>query len=135
MNDSFGGTIMIYIIIFFLGIYIVFIALTLRYAQSFQLKNKVIEWIEQYDGDFKDLKGSSGEITKYLKDNDILPSNLKISVIDIGNNLDKKCYYRVSTFIDWKWPFFGISGQWDIHGETKNVKNCEAPAQKDFDYN
>ena len=54
MKDTFGGTIMIYILIFFLGIYIVFIALTLRYAQSFKLKNKTIELIEEATGEQND---------------------------------------------------------------------------------
>lgn len=134
MKDSFGGSIMIYIIIFFLGIYIVFIALTLRYAQSFKVKNKVIDWIEQYDGDFKDLKGDRGLITTYLKQNSIVPDKLNISVVKNGD-VNDTCYYVVSTYIDWEWPFLGIEGIWDIHGETKNVENCEVPAQSEFNYN
>lgn len=124
MKDSFGGSIMIYIIIFFLGIYIVFIALTLRYAQSFKLKNKVIDLIEQYNGDvFKD--DFTNELTAYLKLNSIVPDKLDISVVK-NNDVKDTCYYVVSTYIDWEWPFLGIEGVWDIHGETKKVSTCPA---------
>jgi hypothetical protein len=126
MKDSFGGSIMIYIIIFFLGIYIVFIALTLRYAQSFKVKNKVIDWIEQYNGDFNRLKGDNGVITTYLKQNSIVPDKLNISVVKNGDVKDT-CYYVVSTYIDWEWPFLGIEGEWVIRGETKNVSTCKYP--------
>ena len=95
MKDSFGGSIMIYIIIFFLGIYIVFIALTLRYAQAFKLKNKTIDLIEQYDGninsDFED------ELTEYFQKNKGLdPTSLKIR-FDLGME-DGKSKTRSKTF-------------------------------------
>ena len=124
MKDSFGGTVMIYIIIFFLGIYIVFIALTLRYAQSFKLKNKVVDWIEQYNGDFTDLEGSDGLITQYLQKNSINPGVLDISKVD-NKDIKNSCYYVVTSSIEWEWPFFGISGSWGIKGETKNVDGCK----------
>lgn len=129
MKDTFGGTIMIYILIFFLGIYIVFIALTLRYAQSFKLKNKTIELIEQYNGEvnsnsFEDALSYYFEQNKGLK-----PKNLDVYIV---NNDDKRktCYYEVHSYIDWKWPFLGIEGTWDIHGETKNVDNCPSESGK-----
>ena len=100
MKDTFGGTIMIYILIFFLGIYIVFIALTLRYAQSFKLKNKGLK-----------------------------PNSLLIMAVK-NNDLKDTCYYEVHSYIDWKWPFLGIEGTWDIHGETKNVDNCPSESGK-----
>lgn len=132
MKDTFGGTIMIYILIFFLGIYIVFIALTLRYAQSFKLKNKVVDWIEQYNGDFSSLEGSDGIITNYLKGNSLNPGVLYIDKVD-NKDLKNTCYYVVTSYINWEWPFFGISGSWDIKGETKNVENCNKNSY-DFSY-
>lgn len=122
MKDSFGGSIMIYIIIFFLGIYIVFIALTLRYAQSFKLKNKTIDLIEQYNGD---INGDfEDELTDYFQKNrGLKPTNLQIFIVK-NNDLKNTCYYRVNTYIDWEWPFLGIEGTWDIHGETKKVGVC-----------
>ena len=122
MKDTFGGTIMIYILIFFLGIYIVFIALTLRYAQSFKLKNNVIDWIEQYNGNIN--SDFENELTTYFENNKGLkPTDLEIYIVKNGDVRDT-CFYEVHSYIDWEWPFLGIEGTWDIHGETKNVEIC-----------
>lgn len=136
MKDSFGGTIMIYIFIFFLGIYIVFIALTLRYAQSFRVKNKLIDVIEEKDG-ISDISSFKSEVVPYLKSQNIDPTNdtVKIDVISIKDvNVKEKCYYSVSSSIKWNWPFLGIEGKWIIKGETKNVKNCDPIEIKLTDY-
>lgn len=133
MKDSFGGSIMIYIIIFFLGIYIVFIALTLRYAQSFRVKNKIIDLIEEHDGFTTEANDS---IEDYLISTNIKPTAIGINIVNNGD-LKNTCYYVVTSFIDWEWPFLGISGQWDIHGETKNVNTCNYPNGKvslEFDF-
>lgn len=122
MKDSFGGSIMIYIIILFLGIYIVFIALTLRYAQSFKVKNRIIDWIEQYDGDIDTLNNNE-DVSDYFTKNGFLPNKYSISMVN-NNDLKNTCYYVVNTYIDWEWPFLDIEGTWDIHGETKSVSNC-----------
>ena len=113
---------MIYIIIFFLGIYIVFIALTLRYAQSFKFKNKTIELIEQYNGEVN--SNFNGELKDYFKKNKGLKPNSLLIMAVKNNDLKDTCYYEVHSYIDWEWPFLGIEGTWDIHGETKNVDNC-----------
>ena len=126
MKDSFGGTIMIYIFIFFLGLYIVFIALTLRYAQSFRVKNKLIDVIEEHDG-ISDVDLFKSEVVPYLKSQNINPTDdtVKIDIVSIQEiNVLEKCYYTVSSSIKWTWPFLGIEGRWVIKGETKNVKNC-----------
>lgn len=122
MKDSFGGSIMIYIIILFLGIYIVFIALTLRYAQSFKVKNKIIDWIEQYDGDIAKLNDTM-DVSEYFTKNGFIPNQYSIRMVK-NNDLKNTCYYVVNTYIDWEWPFLDIKGTWDIHGETKAVSNC-----------
>ena len=124
---------MIYILIFFLGIYIVFIALTLRYAQSFKLKNKVVDWIEQHDGDITKIEPL---LTDYLIKTQIDPKTLKIEFFDNGD-VQNSCYYGVTTLIHWDWPFFGIEGDWDIYGETKKVYTCnynpgDVPLEIDF---
>lgn len=122
MKDSFGGTIMIYILILFLGIYVVFIALTLRYAQSFRVKNKIIDVIEMYDGDKNNVEN---DLKDYFNNNrNITPNSIRIN--KIGNNdIKNTCYYVVSSYINWEWPFFNIGGQWRIKGETKSVSKCD----------
>ena len=125
MKDSFGGTILIYVVIFFLGIYIVLIALTLRYSQAFKTKNKIIDVIEQYDGikSSRDDDPVNVEIVNHLRSANVTPRDVNIELIS-NHDLRNTCYYKISSNIEWSWPFFGYSGVWTISGETKNVKNC-----------
>lgn len=126
MKDTFGGTIMIYILIFFLGLYIVFIALALRFAQSFRIKNKLIDTIEEHDG-VADVTLFKAEIIDYLENINVTPEGIKIEVVPINDiNVQEKCYYSVESYVYWRWPFLNVEGRWVIKGETKNVKNCNA---------
>lgn len=124
MKDTFGGTIMIYLLMFFLSLYIVFIALALRFAQSFRVKNKLIDSIEANNG-VSDVILFKDEILPYLEKLSVTPAGVDIAVIPIEEiNVPEKCYYTVKSFVSWKWPFLNVEGKWVIKGETKNVINC-----------
>ena len=119
---------MIYIFIFFLGIYIVLIGLTLRYAQAFKTKNKIIDIIEQYDGLVYDDDGSSpvlDAIVDQLLVVNLTPDDIEISLNNNDGDRRKTCYYKVTSFITWEGPFLGLEGKWKITGESKNVKKCQ----------
>lgn len=47
MRDSFGGVFMIRLILVFIFIFVSFTAVSLNYAKSFRVKNRVIDFIEQ----------------------------------------------------------------------------------------
>ena len=47
MRDSFGGVFMFRLMIVFIFIFVSFTAVSLNYAKSFRVKNKVIDFIEQ----------------------------------------------------------------------------------------
>lgn len=47
MRDSFGGVFTINLLLVFIFIYVTFTAVSLTYAKAFQIKNKVIDFIEQ----------------------------------------------------------------------------------------
>ena len=128
MKDSFGGTIMYYILFVFLAVYIVFIALTLRFAQAFRIKNKIIDFIETYDG-YVITSNLKNDINDYLNNSRVRPNSVTIELINNKSSNykhEKNCFYRVSTSITWEWPFLNAGGTWVINGETKNVKNCNA---------
>ena len=118
---------MIYVVLFFLGIYVFLIALTLRYSQAFKTKNKIIDVIEQYDGIGTDVDYNSvhDSIVSHLKAVNVKPKEKEINIVKVSNgDVRNTCYYKVTYSITWNWPFFGYSGKWDITGETKNVKKC-----------
>ena len=119
---------MFYILIVFLAVYIVFIALTLRFAQAFRVKNKIIDFIEHYDG-YDGNDELKDDIQNYLDNSRVRPDSL--TIVRVNNNdtsiqHNDNCFYSVSTSIVWTWPFLNAGGTWVINGETKNVKNCNA---------
>ena len=78
MRDSFGGVFMFRLMIVFIFIFVSFTAVSLNYAKSFRVKNKVIDFIEQ------------NEITKLSGKNfnDSLP---KLDAILKSSSYNKVC--------------------------------------------
>ena len=50
MRDAMGGSILFYIILGFIGIFIVFIAIIMNYASAYRTNNYVVNMIEQTEG-------------------------------------------------------------------------------------
>lgn len=131
MKDSFGSAYMIYVFIFFVIIFVIFISLILKYAQAFKVKDQIISIIEEYEGyDYRVID----DIQNYIE------STSYRTEIDnkIYNKIDGDCnteyryciakhstgdvtYYTVYTFVSWNFPFFKLSGVWNIQGETRPV--------------
>lgn len=138
MKDAFGGTFMLYILLFFLAVYIIFIAMTLNYAKAFKAKNKIVDIIEKYEGEncqtenealpsYEDTCFSEIDEVKNSYSHDIIKGN-EISSISLKLNKNKSnntCYYTVNVAIPWKFPIFNIEGSWYIKGETRNVIYCD----------
>ena len=59
MRDSFGGVFMFKLMLVFIFIFVAFSAISLNYAKSFRIKNKVIDFIEQ--NEITNLSGSKFE--------------------------------------------------------------------------
>ena len=47
MRDAFGGVFMMRLMLVFIVIYVAFTAISFKYAKSFRIKNKVIDFVEQ----------------------------------------------------------------------------------------
>lgn len=50
MREAIGGTILLYIVLIFLFVYIAFMAIVINYGRVFRSKNSVVTYIEQYEG-------------------------------------------------------------------------------------
>ena len=48
MREAIGGTILLYIVLIFLFVYIAFMAIVINYGRVFRSKNAVVSYIEQY---------------------------------------------------------------------------------------
>ena len=50
MRDSIGGTVLFWIVLILLSVFIVFIALIIKYARVYKTKNSVVSYIERNEG-------------------------------------------------------------------------------------
>ena len=135
MRDAFGGASFIKLMLIFFAIYISFIAIALSYAKAFRVKNTIINYIEEnekYNNDIATM------IDSYVANMNYYVS----SVGPNGSNVNyKSCnsraycveemysdelrgeYYKVTTFIEVSFPFFGINVLVPITGETRVVSS------------
>ena len=129
MRDAFGGVFMIRLMLVFIVIYVAFTAISFKYAKSFRIKNKVIDFVEQNQIIDLDKFFNSGNGNK-LKELDAIldSSNYNVECVNEGNikndeskttgycyrgvvieknttkninNKTKTIYYNVYTFVDW----------------------------------
>ena len=50
MRESIGGTMLFWIVLFFLSIFITFLAFVMKYARVYRMKNSIINYIERDEG-------------------------------------------------------------------------------------
>lgn len=143
MRDAFGGAFLIKLFLIFLGVYIAFMAVALNYAKAFKVKNYIINVIEQYEG-FSDSGGNTNDdiynnINNYINGIGYNPAfearDLDSSCINttsingraaycivklFGDDV-RGTYYRVTTYMRFQLPFFGIDIRIPVSGETRIV--------------
>ena len=129
MREAIGGSILFYIILGFLGVFVVFIALIMNYASAYRTSNYVVNMIEQTEGEIPfrgDGKNELG-IVDYLKRNGY---NNKLSIT--CNDNSNGAVYHVRTYINFEIPLFGVDLNIPINNDTKTVFNvfCENMDQK-----
>jgi len=87
MRDAFGGVFMTRLMLVFIVLYVAFTAVSFKYAKSFRVKNKVIDFVEQNQitniGSF--FAQGSGNSTSKL-DTVLETANYNISCNDLGYN-------------------------------------------------
>lgn len=136
MRDAFGGAFSIKLMLIFLAIFLAFCAVALNYSKAFRVKNGIIDIIEENEGLDNDVYV---EIDNYV-------SNMDYYISSVGPNgsnarykdcngrgyciykMDsqyKGTYYKVVTFMEINFPFFGLSFPVAITGETRTLTKWE----------
>ena len=85
MRDAFGGVFMTRLMLVFIVLYVAFTAVSFKYAKSFRIKNKVIDFVEQnqiIDINTFFAHGSGDSIASL--DGVLKSANYKISCADLG---------------------------------------------------
>ncbi|MBR1385545.1 MAG: hypothetical protein IJ568_01805 [Bacilli bacterium] len=114
MRESFGGTMLMWIVLFFLSIFIAFMASIIRYARVYKIKNSAINYIERQEGliDSTELRN---ELTNLG-----YPQNGKFVVCRYLT--DRGGFYYLKLFATFSFPIVGISFDVRIKGETKTIE-------------
>ena len=134
MKDGDGSSILFYIILGFIGIFIVFIAVIMNYASAYRTNNYVVTLIEQYEG-YK--FGSSGDkttdntIVGYLKRNNYY-NKVKVSCTEI-NNIN--AVYSVETYVNFYIPLIDVGFPIPIKNDTKTLYNVNCKKESIGEWN
>jgi hypothetical protein len=113
MKEAVSGALIIKIMLIFFVLYIAFLAIAINYSQAFRVKNELINIIEQYEG-----------LTSKAEDEiDIFLNKIKYTnqYEIVGYSTDRGPYYKVTTYINFKFPIFGEILNFPITGETKII--------------
>lgn len=139
MRDAFGGSLMIGLLLTFILIYVAFMAVVVKYASAYRLKNYVINLVEQYEYNGGDTKFIEDNLVgKNVEKNNIAMTNHCASekeadgtakmvggyaVCIVSRGDDDTTYYKVITYVSVSLPFFDIDWIVPISGETNIVRN------------
>lgn len=125
MREAVGGSLLFYIMIGFIFIFIVFIAVIMNYAAAYRASNYAITMIERTEGAVKVGSGSdeagSNTIVGQLKKRKYY-NTLKITCSSNTNG----AVYQVTTSVPFEVPLIGVKMNLKIKNETKTIygKEC-----------
>ena len=126
MREAIGGSMLFYIVITLLVLYIVFISFIMNYASTYRAANYVISQIEMCNGDLSDCKGQGGvSVTT-----DTICTKIKNYYNFAGNIKNVGCsqntngaVYRITMGLNFTLPFVGNFDISNISVETKTIYN------------
>ncbi len=142
MRESIGSSFLFQIMIVFIFFFAAFLAIAINYSQAFQIKNKVINAIEQsegYNATSQERIASIKESSSYFRDinqaqceaklgsDAFVPQNEGTALNGIcilrHDNGDGKAYYTVQTYVWFNVPIIGDIATIPVNGETKLIVN------------
>lgn len=116
MRESIGGTMLFWIVLFFMSIFIAFLASVIKYARVYKMKNSLINYIERQEG----VTGPE-EVANQL----LYVGYPLTSYFDICVNRPAKAgtaYYNIRLNATFSIPIFGYAFEVPIRGETKLIE-------------
>lgn len=113
MKEAVGGTVLLKIVLVFLIIYIMFMAIVLKYGRTFRIKNALINQIEQHEGfttleEIEEVARSLG----YFRD-------LNACYVKLPN--DRGYYYKIEIFAQFDLPLITNTLNIPVTGETRTI--------------
>ncbi len=120
MREAVGGSMLFYIILIFIFIYIVFIGLIMNYAATYRASNYVITELERTEGRIAERITSKDELCENLRSRNY-NNKIYLSCYTLGddNNANGDAVYKIKTFVTFELPLMGIDLDLVIKNETK----------------
>ena len=116
MREAVGGTLLLQIVLVFLVVYIGFMAIILNYGTVFRTKNKIINYIEQYEG----VKNVS-ELTDVARRRFDYHGDIDACYTAVEN---RGYYYKVKIYINFQFSIF-FDLKIPVSGETRLIDSGE----------
>lgn len=113
MKEAVGGTVLLKIVLVFLIVYIMFMAIVLKYGRTFRIKNALINQIEQNEG-FK-TKEEIEEAAKSLG----YFRTLNACYVKLPG--EKGYYYQIEIFAQFDLPLISNTLNIPVTGETRII--------------
>lgn len=129
MREAIGGTLLIQLVMFFIVIYVAFLAIAINYSITFRVKNQIITLIEEYEG----YDNAKPYIEEYVSNVGYYKANggFTISKDVCVNNTNGYCieeltstrgkYYKVTTYVSFDFPIIGQLTNFPVSGETRVI--------------
>lgn len=121
MREAVGGSILFYIILGFLAVYIIFIGVIMNYAATYRASNYVLTKIEQTEANIKigtqSDKSTDNTLYGILKSQNY-HNELYVCCSDIGTN---NSIYHIRTSVNFELPLLGLDLKLYIKNDTKTI--------------
>ena len=115
MRESIGGTMLFWIVLFFMSIFITFMASVIRYARVYKIKNSMINYIERSEGIY------SQEEFEAVLDDLGYPVDGKYLICKYNPIQTKGGYYFLKLYATFEVPIVGWKLDVVINGETSQI--------------
>lgn len=133
MRDAFGGAFIIKLLIIFIAIYVSMIAIALAYTKAFRIKDQIINYIEENEGIDNNVEN---QIDSYVASMQYYVTGVGpgssagptdcysrgYCISEMASDEYRGTYYIVTTYMQFKFPFFGLDVKVPITGETRVVR-------------
>ena len=128
MREAIGGALLIKLVMFFIVIYVCFIAIAINYSITFRVKNQIINLIEEYEG----YELAKPHIEEYIANVGYYKTNVGTVSLDANCNngycieeltSQRGKYYRITTYVSFDFPIIGRITNFPVSGETKVIYN------------
>ena len=128
MRDSYGGTLLISLMMVFIVIIVCFTAVIVNISKTFRVKNQVINYVEQLEYNESNPDVAVTAINTYLDNSGYQQVSKQSSCNGKWYNrgyciTSEGDYYKVTVYVSVSLPFFGVNLTLPVSGESRAPVN------------